>query len=171
MHKFVAFGCLVLLGCSEPHDSSGLQRQQAVPTTSAVASLPSVPTLSLRLGTSEPEQVELVLEYSGSAVQGPRVAEFHVEHSENLVFSSSEAGAAAAAAGKEVAVQAKDSRHTRVVVYSASSTATIGSGVIVKLRFARTGGETATAKILTDRPLFAPKEAQAGLQVSEPLSI
>lgn len=128
--------------------------------------------LSLALEHSDPTRVSLVVDYSGrtNAQQSPRVAELVIEHSESLSLASSEPGAAAVTARKQVVVQAKDATHTRVVVYSADNTNGLGSGAIVRLNFTRTGA-SATARILTDRPIFAPKEAQQGLQVSEPLSM
>ncbi|HMA96166.1 MAG TPA: hypothetical protein VKP30_25945 [Polyangiaceae bacterium] len=159
----------VLIGCGSSHESNP---ENVDKSNSGSTETAQTATLSLAVERSEPTRASLVVNYSGrtDAQQSPRVAELVIEHSESLSLDSGEPGAAAVTARKQVVVQAKDATHTRVVVYSADNTNGLGSGSIVRLNFTRTSA-TATAKILTDRPIFAPKEAQQGLQVSEPLSI
>lgn len=162
---------LLSVGCSSAENDGGSAAHSEAKPSTAPASESA--QLSLVHGTETgTDKVELTLKYSGPTKAGtaPRVAEVIVEHSENLVFASSKAGNAAVDSGKDVVVQEKDSRHTRIVVYSASSLQGLANGTIATLSYTRSGAGAATASISTERPIFAPKEAQNGLQVSEPLS-
>lgn len=122
---------------------------------------------------------ELNLEASGddlsliyvraAGAPGPRVAEIIIQHSDNLRFDSAEPGEAATAAGKNVIAQRRGATTLRVTMFAYSNTEELGTGLLARLQMTRADDRPAHAEILLDKPLFAPRLAQRGLKVSDPI--
>ena len=121
---------------------------------------------------AEPGEVQVHLDYMRAEGQAaPRMAELYLEYSENLTFLEAHAGAAALAANKSVIGQARGTNTVRVLIFSAGNADTFDTGRLASLRFAVSGADPVEVRLLTDRQLFAPADANAGLVVSDPQSI
>ena len=105
------------------------------------------------------------------AGSGPRVAEIVIERSDNLELVSAGAGEAAEAAGKQVVVQEQPDGALRVLMFAPGNVTELGSGAIAQLHLRRTGAAAAKLDLRTDKPLFAPAQANEGLRIGEPLQI
>ncbi len=80
-------------------------------------------------------------------------------------------GEALAAANKDLTVQDKGNGLFRVLAFSSSNTTPIGPGVLATLELERETEGPMRVEILTDRPMFAPQEAQQGLIVGDPIEL
>lgn len=118
------------------------------------------------------DMVAVAVHYArGAASAGARVAEIVIDRSTNLELVESAAGDAATAAGKQVIVQEPDSAHLRILVFSSASTTELSTGEVATLHLRRTSNSTATLDLNTDKPIFAPAQANEGLSVGDPLDV
>jgi hypothetical protein len=114
---------------------------------------------------------ELSISYSRlPSATGPRAAEIFIRHSNNLELGRSSPGDAALAASKGVFVQERDENTLRVMVFAATNTNELGSGVLATLHMRRSDERPAAAEILLDNPVFAPRAALRGLKIGDPVS-
>ncbi len=160
MHKVILWSSLLasILACAGPQGEADTEPMPS-PTVTAVAS-----GLTL-VGKGDVLELSYV---RATKAEGPRVVELFIRHSQNLSFESVTPGEAAAAAGKEVIVQAKDPQTLRVLLFSSSNTQSLDTGALATIHLDRNLGK-ARAEILLDKPLFAPQSAQDGLAVSDPV--
>jgi hypothetical protein len=151
----IILACLVS-GCADP----------AAPSDEASA--PPAEGLSLR-GPATPSGTLEVVYGPREGHPGPRVAEIWLRPSEGLDFVAAQPGPAALAAGKQLIAQAKDGK-VRLVLYSADNLNRIDGGVLATVEFtgATPGAEVA---LVAQRPVFAPPEADEGLQLGPPLAL
>ena len=124
-------------------------------------------------GSSNVEISQFLLSYfrAKDSDSGPRVAEIIVQLSDNVSLVSSSVGEAVKAAGKELVVQELGDRHqVRLVVVAMDNVNELDSGTLATLEFKKSDELSATARILTDSPIFAPEAANEGLLVSDPIT-
>lgn len=96
----------------------------------------------------------------------PRAFEVYLDHP-GLSLISAEGGDALEVAGKELVVQTKGESRLRLVGLSRSNVTEVEAGTLANLQFRRVGTAPVTLTILTDRPVFAPLAANAGLLIGE----
>jgi hypothetical protein len=111
----------------------------------------------------------VALTYQSSRGMDPRVLEIWIQCTNVQSVRGYTAGAALDAAGKALSVQAKGNGLFRLIALSSENTIGIRSGELAQLEFERASEGLIRAEILTDRPMFAPQEAQAGLVVGDPI--
>jgi hypothetical protein len=122
--------------------------------------------------TAEDDSIDLDLSYQqGKDVDGPRVLEIRLSSEGPFELESATAGDALTQAGKELKAQQPEPGVIRLLAYSASSTKAVHGGVLAHLTLHRTGPGKGRFDIITDRPLFAPQSAQAGLTIGDPLEL
>jgi hypothetical protein len=155
-------GCGASAGGADPTASGTPRTEQAVCGTAAEGS--NVFCFQRAAGRKD----EVSLHFAASSVPG-RMAELFVEYGEGLAYESTEAGAAATEAGKEVIVQPAGDGRLRVVVYSANNTNDLLSGEIATLRFERLGN-AATRVELRDTTI-APAGANLRLKLGEAIDL
>ncbi len=161
------YACVLLLAACDG--------EPAAPTTTRGPAAPiedSGTTLSLAAAGESADLVTVRLDYRRRAEQeGPRAAELFVALSDNLAYDSSEAGAAALAAGKQLVVQDKGGGELRVLLFGTQSLDRLDSGALLSLDLRRTGAGPATVEVLDRQPLFAPAESNTGVLLPEPLTL
>jgi len=148
---------------------------QAPPPPDTQNVVPSgVPGIELRAlprDPARPDEVRVEAVLDVPKAPSARVMELFVKHSPELEYVDAAKGTALDAAGKELVVQSKGADLVRAVAFSAGSTASIGSGTLVTYRFTAKGPGPFRLEVTTDKPVFAPPAANAGLHVSEPIEV
>ena len=126
--------------------------------------------LSLQLNETTPTDCTLQLHYSTPTLQA-RVMEAYLQtHGIKLVENSP--GQAATQSQKQLIVQDKGNGLYRLILYSAGNTAFIPSGNLTTLVFEREDNQAqGRIDILTEQQIFAPMQANEGLNISDPMVI
>lgn len=123
----------------------------------------------LILTTSRENGSEIHLDFVGAkGKQGPRVAEIIIKHSPNLLYNDVIEGSAVNAANKQLIAQKKSNSELRIVILG-QNVNTLDTGRLATIRFKRLNQDKARVEISTDKPIFAPSEANEGLLVSDPV--
>ena len=164
LSKVLLCAALALTGCADASREFEDPRE-------VVDEVADRPTLSLALMQESGGKSTVQLRFAKpSEAAGPRVLELRLKL-EGLKAAKVSKGAALASAGKELISQTKEPGILRLIAYSSASTAEVGSGVLAELELDHTPGKKGRLTILTDRPLFAPELAQAGLLVGDALDL
>ena len=100
---------------------------------------------------------------------GPRVMDLYLKTSSNVELVAYEAGEALNVARKNLMVRAGDENQLRLVALSQGNINRIQSGSVAKLQLRRTDSRGATVNIEISKPIFAPAEANHGLQLGDPI--
>jgi hypothetical protein len=160
-------GCTASQGGGVPDDGKAVG---VVDTTTRPSTTPG---LSLRVlpasGTASEVTVEATLNVPADSA--PRVMELQLKHSPELEYKGADKGKALEAASKELVVQDKGPELVRALAFAGGNTNSIGSGTLVTFRFAAKGQGPYRLELLTDKPIFAPPQANAGLHVSDPVEV
>lgn len=131
---------------------------------------PDAPLVSLRQASLDAERVVLEVVYARPAeAPGPRMAELWLEL-EGLGFEAAAAGDVAVAAGKQLIAQDHGADGLRLVLMATGNAARVEPGVLARVTCVRAGGE-GRAQLRAGSPVFAPGDANAGLQLGEPLKV
>jgi hypothetical protein len=153
----VAFGCAG--GGEDPHD--------------LVPSIPITPQANDRpllfAETAGDDAIRLSL--TGLTKPGPRMIELWLNISNVAELVASSPGTALEDSGKEFVIQDKGNGLFRAIAFSSSNVNSIGSGELAVVALRRASPGTMRVEILTDRPMFAPQEAQQGLIVGDPIEL
>ena len=124
--------------------------------------------VELKLSDVESECLDLVYSTSNNIGQ-PRIAEFWLSKSDNLDIKGATTGIATEGSQKQLIIQQPKSNLVRLVILATDNTNPIQSGTLATLKFKKTDDKPARVEILTDKPIFAPAEANEGLVVGDPL--
>lgn len=130
------------------------------------------PRISM-IGFSDNAKVEVLLDYvrETDSNYGPRIVELYMTYTNNMEYISSIEGDAIVKANKQLIIQnQKNKKQLRLVILASDNTNELDTGRLATLTFEKTDSEEATLRILTDKPIFAPTEANDGLLVSDPLT-
>jgi len=101
---------------------------------------------------------------------GPRTVELWVAYSESLQFVAAEKGESLISSMKVLVVQDHGDR-VRLVIFGTASLERIQEGELTTLHFRRQSDGPATVNFVAQMPIFAPADAQQGLQLAEPLNL
>lgn len=161
----------LLAGC-DPQDTAETNK----PTSKANEIVTSIKDgershLWLSAQTAQDGALEVSVNFSLEAGKsGPRVAEIFLRHSGNLKYESFKKGGAVLDAEKQLVVQpTKDG--LRAVIFSSANLENLESGALVQYRFTKTDDSPATLEVMTEKPIFAPEEANHGLLVGDPVEV
>lgn len=169
----LAIAVAAVAGCERSTSgpgSPGSGEEASGPDPESTEALPDEPTIQLVEVRRDAGRVTVDLHYTPSDdMAGPREAELWLGHSPSLSYASSEPLEAAEAAGKDVHVQERDGKLRTVLL--ATNVTRIREGPLVRYHFEHTGGEPAKVWLLERMPIFAPREANRGLHLPEPLVI
>jgi hypothetical protein len=156
----LGLACLVLGACLQTSDD---------------ASMPNLSSSTYdghsRLMLEAVSEDAIRISLNGLEAHGPRVVELWLRVTNATALRQSNPGAALVRAGKDLIVQHKRDDSFRVVMMSGENTNKIGAGELATLEFERAGEGPMRIEILTDRPMFAPQEAQQGLTVGDPIEL
>ncbi len=100
---------------------------------------------------------------------GPRMAEIFLKYPAGWNCVEGIDGKAVEIGQKQLILQEKEPGLLRVLVLASNNTIKLQTGTIASLRFDRNDGVRGTVEILTDKPIFAPDEANEGLIVGDPV--
>jgi hypothetical protein len=154
----VSLWAVLSIGCNDlPEDGSALLSAPFKPAATA-------PAVWLAVHPDAEPALDIRYERKADAA-GARVVELIVRFDRGLEYLGAEPGAAAIEADKQVVAQARDDHTVRIVIFSPGNVAPIPAGTLASLRFARTGKGGESVRILTDKPLLAPAEANTNLKV------
>lgn len=157
---------LAATGC----DQTGTIKQNNPPTKGPTIASADRPILRMTAENASDDETVVSLQYIREAGRpGPRLAEIVVSYSENLEYLTSEEGKALVDAGKKLIVQNRESGKLRLVIFASENLLELDSGELARLRFRKHDGVSSRVEILTQKPIFAPEEANDGLLVSDPI--
>ena len=154
------------LGCARSPDnmSSPILDTPDIPSTRVVD--------SSRLWLVKGRDSDLsIMRSSPDAARDPRMLELWLKTTNVAAVAHSEPGEALTAAHKELTIQDKGNGLFCVLAFSSSNVTPIGPGEIATLELERDADGPMRVEILTDRPMFAPQEAQQGLIVGDPIEL
>ena len=164
--KIVAVACLVVLtmgACATESPSS----QPTGPKSTDDSDPPDRPTLSLIVSANDDDVVLDVRYGRPDEAVAPRIAELVITHSPGLAFGSCQKGYVLEQAQKNLIVQKRNPGELRAVAYSSSNLLDISSGILMTCQFERIDAAPQEIGLSTQKPIFAPAEANTGLLVDD----
>ena len=94
-----------------------------------------------------------------------RAVELYLKLGGGLLYQRAEMGEVLQRGGKELIVQEPEQSLLRVIVFSRGNLDPLGDGPLFRLRLSAVAGGAETIEILSERPLFAPSEANHSLHL------
>ena len=161
---------LLLLVCACAEQVAKAPAPEPTPSGEAAPGLAGT-TLELRAAESEGADAVVDLHFTrGDSAKAPRMMELRLRL-HGLRYVSSEALSGVTTAGKELVVQ-DDEGVLRTVVYATGNLNRLDTGPLVRYRLVReaSAGE-ARVEILSQRPVFAPPEADLGVTLGPALDV
>jgi hypothetical protein len=132
----------------------------------------TTPTLALAATPAPAGQLAARLDYVRRPAQtGARLAELRLAVGAGLEFSHALAGPAATRAGKTVTTRVKADGTLRVIVMSPASVTHLKSGPLATLYFKPRAEGPRDLTLKTERPWFAPVQANQGIVLPPTLSV
>ena len=163
---------MIQVGCNLNHQNESVFNEETENVKGDFDSEKNRTTLSLKKESSQDDTLVVSVEFvNNDQNKKPRIAEYYIKHTGNVEYLSFEKGNAVYLVQKDMVVQKKSDGFLRTVVFSSSNLNTLDSGTIATYTFKRLDDGEVTFEILTDKPIFAPSEANEGLLVGDPLSI
>lgn len=111
------------------------------------------------------------LRFSDALPTAPRIMELFLKHA-GFTFLRAEKGEATKAAEKELIAQEQEDGSLRTIIFSSANLNTLSVGTLATYYFERTpGASEARLELQTDNQIFAPREANEGLVVQDPITV
>lgn len=115
-----------------------------------------------RASTAPSGTQDVVVEYLGEGVPGPRMAEIFVRHGGGLEFAGVDRMDAVLNASKDVVAKVQPNGLVRLVVYSSGNLNRLPAGRWLTLHFNQVGSGSSNVELAYDRTAFAPADVTPG---------